>query len=58
MKDNLSHNDRGRHDTGVFDLRKYKIKHRKDQLIRNSVNPDLGEYILKCAQEKVEVEEK
>lgn len=48
MKDGLSHNDRGKHNKGFFDLRKYKIKHRKDQLIRNSVDPALGDYILEC----------
>ena len=29
-----------------FDLTKYKIKHRKDQILNNCVNPDLGLYIL------------
>ena len=29
-----------------FDLSKYKIKHRKDQIIRNCVNPEIGLYIL------------
>ena len=29
-----------------YDLTKYKIKHRKDQIIRNMVNPDLGLYIF------------
>jgi len=28
-----------------YDLSKYKIKHRKDQILRNMVNPDLGLYI-------------
>jgi DNA (cytosine-5)-methyltransferase 1 len=42
-----------------FDVRNYKIKHRKDQLLRNLVNPDLGLYILEQArgiirQEKTE----
>lgn len=32
-----------------FDITKYKIKHRKDQIIRNLVNPELGLHILKCA---------
>lgn len=32
-----------------YDLTKYKIKHRKDQIIRNCVNPDLGLYILEQA---------
>lgn len=29
-----------------FDLTKYKIKHRKDQILNNCVNPDLGLYVL------------
>ncbi len=29
-----------------FDLTKYKIKHRKDQILNNCVNPDLGLYIF------------
>lgn len=33
-----------------YDLTKYKIKHRKDQIIRNCVNPDLGLYILEQAK--------
>jgi DNA (cytosine-5)-methyltransferase 1 len=47
MNDGLSHNDRGKHNLGVFDLREFKTKKRKDQLIRNSVDPLIGEYILK-----------
>lgn len=27
-----------------FDLRLYKMKHRKDQIIRNCVDPNIGEY--------------
>lgn len=49
MGDGLNHNERSRHETGFFDLRKYTIKHRKDQIIRNAVNPILGRYVLKCA---------
>ena len=49
LDDGLNHNERSRHEQGVFDLRKYKIKHRKDQLIRNAVNPDLGRHVLKSA---------
>jgi DNA (cytosine-5)-methyltransferase 1 len=33
-----------------YDLSKYKIKHRKDTILRNCVNPDLGLYILEQAQ--------
>jgi len=29
-------------------INKYKIKHRKDQIIRNCVNPKVGEHILLC----------
>ncbi|MCP4648737.1 MAG: DNA cytosine methyltransferase [PVC group bacterium] len=32
-----------------FDISGYKIKHRKDQIIRNLVNPDLGLHIYNCA---------
>lgn len=32
-----------------YDLSKYKIKHRKDTILRNCVNPDLGLYILEQA---------
>jgi hypothetical protein len=32
-----------------FDVSTRKIKHRKDQLIRNLVNPELGLHILNCA---------
>ncbi len=46
IKDGLNHNERGMSDKGFFDLRKYKLKHRKDQIIRNCVNPDLGKYII------------
>ena len=31
------------------DLTKYKIKHRKDQIIRNMVHPSLGKYVFDCA---------
>jgi DNA (cytosine-5)-methyltransferase 1 len=46
LKDGLNHNERGQHDKGFFDLRPYKLKHRKDQIIRNSVDPKLGEYVF------------
>lgn len=32
-----------------FDLTNRKINHRKDQLIRNCVNPEIGKHILDCA---------
>lgn len=50
LKDGLNHNERGTHDKGFFDLREFKTKHRKDQLIRNCVDPKLGEYILNVCQ--------
>lgn len=46
MKDGLTHNQRGSHDKGFFDLRSFKLKHRKDQIIRNSVDPNLGEFVF------------
>jgi len=46
IKDGLSHNERGTSTKGCFDLRPYKMKHRKDQIIRNCVNPEIGKYIL------------
>jgi DNA (cytosine-5)-methyltransferase 1 len=33
-----------------FNISKYKINYRKDQILRNLVNPDLGLYILEQAQ--------
>jgi DNA (cytosine-5)-methyltransferase 1 len=32
-----------------FDISKFKIKHRKDQILRNLVDPKIGEFILKQA---------
>lgn len=32
-----------------FDLSNYKIKTRKDQVIRNLVNPQISKYLLECA---------
>jgi DNA (cytosine-5)-methyltransferase 1 len=49
IKDGLSHNERGSSEKGYFDLRKYKTKHRKDQIIRNCVDPNLGQYVFRCA---------
>lgn len=46
IEDGLTHNERGMSHKSFFDLRKYKMKHRKDQVIRNCVNPDLGLYIF------------
>jgi DNA (cytosine-5)-methyltransferase 1 len=35
-----------------FSVKDRKIKHRKDQLIRNLVNPEIGLHILNCAKGK------
>jgi len=48
IKDGLTHNERGMHHKGYFDLSNFKLKHRKDQIIRNSVDPEIGKYILNC----------
>ena len=45
----LTHNERGSSEKGYFDLRPYKMEHRKDQIIRNCVDPNVGEYVLRCA---------
>ncbi len=39
-----------------YDLSKYKIKHRKDTILRNCVNPDLGLYILEQATDRIRAE--
>jgi DNA (cytosine-5)-methyltransferase 1 len=49
LKDGLTHNERGSSKKGFFDLSPFKLKHRKDQLLRNCVDPTLGEYVLKFA---------
>ena len=48
IKDGLTHNERGSSEKGYFDLREFKLSHRKDQIIRNCVDPDVGKYILDC----------
>jgi DNA (cytosine-5)-methyltransferase 1 len=43
-----------------FTLKGYSIKHRKDQILRNLVNPDIGKYLLDIAMAtpfKIEQEE-
>jgi len=50
IKDGLKHNERGSSDKGYFDLRPFKMKHRKDQIIRNCADPELGQYILNTVQ--------
>ena len=49
IKDGLTHNERGSSEKGYFDLRPFKMKHRKDQVIRNCVDPNVGKYVLECA---------
>jgi DNA (cytosine-5)-methyltransferase 1 len=49
IKDGLTHNERGSSAKGYFDLRPYKMKHRKDQIIRNCVDPNVGKYVFECA---------
>jgi DNA (cytosine-5)-methyltransferase 1 len=53
MRDGLNHNERGMSQKGFFDLRPYKLTHRKDQIIRNCVDPELGRYIFECAKIKI-----
>ncbi len=48
IKDGLTHNERGSSVKGYFDLRPYKMKHRKDQIIRNCVDPNVGKYVFEC----------
>jgi DNA (cytosine-5)-methyltransferase 1 len=49
IKDGLTHNERGSSEKGYFDLRPFNLKHRKDQILRNCVDPNVGKYILECA---------
>lgn len=37
-----------------IDLKQFKLKHRKDQIIRNCVNPKLGSYLFDSAYKKQE----
>ena len=50
--DNMSHNERGYIKDSWFDLSRYNFSHRKDRIIRNSVNPDIGKFILDCARKQ------
>jgi len=50
IKDGLTHNQRGYSKTGYFNLSNFNLKHRKDQIIRNSVDPQVGKYILDCIE--------
>jgi DNA (cytosine-5)-methyltransferase 1 len=51
IKDNLSHNERGSSSKGYFDIRDFKLKHRKDQILRNCVDPNVGDYILEIVKQ-------
>ena len=43
----------GKTDRFGINLRGYKLKHRKDQIIRNCVNPEMGLYVLNCGLNKI-----
>lgn len=58
MEDGLTHNERGSSDKGYFDLRPFKMEHRKDQVIRNCVYPELGKYVFECSKGNFSFEEK
>lgn len=55
IKDGLKHNERGTSTKGYFNLKPFKLKHRKDQIIRNCADPNIGEYILECYKNTKEV---
>jgi len=52
FNDNKSHNERGYIKDSWFDLTNFKLKHRKDQIIRNCVNPEISKFLLEQAFEK------
>jgi DNA (cytosine-5)-methyltransferase 1 len=58
IEDGLTHNERGSSDKGYFDLRPFKMEHRKDQVIRNCVYPELGRYVFECSKGNFYFEEK
>lgn len=37
-----------------FNIKKYKLRHRKDVILRNCVEPELGLHIFECAYKKVQ----
>ena len=53
FNDNKSHNERGYIKDSWFDLTNFKLKHRKDQIIRNCVNPEISKFLLEQAFEKL-----
>ena len=53
-KPDVKHNKvTGKTDRYGININGYKIKHRKDQIIRNCVNPELGDYVLNCAIKEI-----
>jgi len=40
-----------------FNISKYKLSTRRDQVLRNCVNPELGKHILDCAMERMDLNE-
>jgi len=49
-KDNIANGTRKEWEQTLgFDLSKYRIKKRKDTILRNCVNPQTGKWILSCA---------
>ena len=51
----IENNERGSSEKGYFDLREFKLSHRKDQIIRNCVDPDVGKYILDCVVKQIDI---
>ena len=45
----------GSQDVYGFNISKFKTKKRKDQILRNLVNPDVGQYIFEAAMGKAQV---
>ena len=58
IKPEVKHNKvTGKTERFGISLEGIKMKHRKDQIIRNCVNPELGLHILNCALNKEEVKQ-
>jgi DNA (cytosine-5)-methyltransferase 1 len=58
IKPEVKHNKvTGKTDRFGISLEGVKMKHRKDQIIRNCVNPELGLHILNCALKSEEVKQ-
>lgn len=58
IKPEVKHNKvTGKTDRFGISLEGIKMKHRKDQIIRNCVNPELGLHILNCALKSEEVKQ-